>query len=46
MILDAARGLDPSRTVTMECLQPVAAKLALHGAADVPGVGLVIRHER
>jgi anti-anti-sigma regulatory factor len=46
MIVDAVRGLDGSRTAILQCHPAIAARFALLGAADLPGVSLVIAHDR
>src|ERR1700744_1334335 len=40
MILDTARGLGPSRSVTLRCRTEIASVFVLLGAADIPGVSL------
>jgi anti-anti-sigma regulatory factor len=42
MILDAARGLDPARRMILRCRPGLAARFVLLGAADIPGLSLVI----
>ncbi len=44
MILDAARGLAASRTVTLHCRSEIAARFVLLDADDIPGVSLVGGH--
>jgi len=46
MILDAARGLAPSRTVALHCHPGIAATFELLGAGDMAGVSLVGGHDR
>jgi anti-anti-sigma regulatory factor len=45
MILDAVRGVDASRKVVLQCSPGIAARFALLGADDLPGVRLVIAHD-
>ena len=46
MIVDAARGLAPSRTMVLRCHPGIAATFELLGAGDMDGVSLVGTHER
>ena len=46
MIVDAVRGLNGSRRVVLRCHAAIAARFGLLGAADLPGVSLVIAHDR
>ena len=46
MIVDAARGLAPSRTMVLRCHPGIAATFELLGAGDMAGVSLVSTHER
>jgi anti-anti-sigma regulatory factor len=46
MIVDAARGLAPSRTMVLRCHPGIAATFELLGAGDMAGVNLVGTHER
>jgi anti-anti-sigma regulatory factor len=46
MIVDAVRGLDGSRTAILQCHPAIAARFDLLVAADLPGVSLVIAHDR
>jgi anti-anti-sigma regulatory factor len=46
MIVDAARGLAPSRTMVLRCHPGIAATFELLGAGDMTGVSLVGTHER
>ena len=46
MIVDAARGLDASRTVVLHCHPGIAATFGLLGADDMAGVSLVVVHDR
>jgi anti-anti-sigma regulatory factor len=46
MIVDAVRSLDRSRTAILQCHPAIAARFALLDAADLPGVSLVIAHDR
>jgi hypothetical protein len=46
MIVDAARGLAPSRTMVLRCHPGIAATFELLGAGDMAGVSLVGTHER
>jgi anti-anti-sigma regulatory factor len=41
LILDAARGVCASRAVTLQCGDGIAARFALLGAADIPGLSVV-----
>jgi hypothetical protein len=41
LILDAARGACASRAVTLQCGDRIAARFALLGAADIPGLSVV-----
>jgi hypothetical protein len=41
MIVNAARGLGPSRTLNLRCSSSCASQFILFGAADVPGVSMV-----
>jgi anti-anti-sigma regulatory factor len=42
MILDAVRGVARSRSVVLQCREPIAARFVLLGATDIPGVSVVI----
>jgi anti-anti-sigma regulatory factor len=46
MITDALRGLDASRAAVLVCHPAIAARFALLGTPDLPGVSLVIAHDR
>jgi anti-anti-sigma regulatory factor len=46
MIVDAARGLAPSRTVALRCHPGIAATFELLGTDDMTGVSLVGVHDR
>jgi anti-anti-sigma regulatory factor len=46
MIADAVRGLDGSRKVVLQCHPAIAARFTLLGADGLPGVSLVIAHDR
>ena len=46
MIVDAARGLAPSRTVVLHCHPGIAATFELLGAGDMTGISLVGMHDR
>jgi len=46
MIVDAARGLAPSRTMVLRCHPGIAATFELLGAGDTTGVSLVGTHDR
>jgi len=46
MIVDALRSLDASRKAVLQCHPAITARFALLGAADLPGVSLVIAHDR
>ena len=46
MILDAARGLNPSRQMILRSRPSLAARFVLLGAADIPGVSLVSVHDQ
>ena len=46
MIVDAARGLAPSRTMVLRCHPGIAATFELLGVGDMDGVSLVGTHER
>jgi anti-anti-sigma regulatory factor len=46
MIVDAARGLAPSRTMVLRCHPGIAATFELLGAGDMAGVSLVGTHDR
>jgi anti-anti-sigma regulatory factor len=46
LIVDAMRGLDGSRRVVLQCHPAIAARFALLSVADLPGVSLVIAHDR
>ena len=46
LIAGAVRGLEGSRTVVLQCHPAIAARFGLLGAADLPGVSLVIAHDR
>jgi anti-anti-sigma regulatory factor len=46
LIVDAVRGLDGSRTVVLQCHPGIAARFGVLGVADLPGVSLVIAHDR
>ena len=46
MIVDAARGLAPSRTMVLRCHPGIAATFELLGAGDMTGVSLVGTHDR
>ncbi len=46
MIVDAARGLAPSRTMVLRCHPGIAATFELLGAGDMTGVSLVGIHDR
>jgi anti-anti-sigma regulatory factor len=46
VIVDAVRSLDAPRTVVLQCHPAIAARFALLGADDLPGVRLVITHDR
>jgi anti-anti-sigma regulatory factor len=46
MIVDAARGLAPSRTMVLRCHPGIAATFELLGAGDMDGVSLVGMHDR
>ena len=46
MIVDAARGLAPSRTMVLRCHPGIAAPFELLGAGDMAGVSLVSMHDR
>jgi len=46
MILNAARGLDASRTVVLHCRPGIAATFGLLGADHMAGVSLVVMHDR
>lgn len=46
MIVDAVRGLDASRRVVLQCHPAIAASFGLLGVDDLPGVRLVIAHDR
>lgn len=41
MIMNAARSLAPARAVGLQCRPRIAARFALFGASEVPGVSLV-----
>ena len=45
MITDAARGVAPERRVRLSCHPAIAARFALFGAGEVPGVTLVMVHD-
>src|SRR6516162_8193058 len=46
MIVDAARGLAPSRTMVLRCHPGIAAPFELLGAGGMAGVSLVSTHDR
>jgi anti-anti-sigma regulatory factor len=46
MIVDALRGLGASRGAVLVCHPAIAARFALLGVPDLPGVTLVIAHDR
>ncbi len=46
MIVDAMRGLEGSRRVVLQCHPAIAARFALLGADGLPGVSLVMAHDR
>jgi anti-anti-sigma regulatory factor len=46
VIADAARSMAGSRRVVLQCQPGIAARFALFGLADVPGVSLVTVHDR
>jgi anti-anti-sigma regulatory factor len=46
MIVDALRSLDASHKAVLQCHPAIAARFALLGAADLPGVSLVIADDR
>jgi anti-anti-sigma regulatory factor len=46
MIVEAVRSLDAPRTVVLLCSPGIAARFDLLGAADLPGVSLVVAHDR
>jgi anti-anti-sigma regulatory factor len=46
LVVDAVRSLDGSRKVILQCHPAIAARFGLLGAADLPGVSLVIAHDR
>jgi hypothetical protein len=46
MIVDAVRSLDAPRTVVLLCSPGNAGRFGLLGAADLPGVSLVVAHDR
>jgi anti-anti-sigma regulatory factor len=46
MIVDAARGLAPSRAMVLRCHPGIAATFELLGAGDMAGVSLVGTHDR
>jgi hypothetical protein len=46
MILDTARGLPAPRRMILRCRPGLAARFVLLGAADIPGVSLVITDDR
>jgi anti-anti-sigma regulatory factor len=46
LIADAVRGLDGSRAVVLQCHPVIAVRFTLLGADGLPGVSLVIAHDR
>ena len=46
LIVDAVRGVDGSRTVVLQCHPAIAARFGLLDVADLPGVSLVMAHDR
>jgi ABC-type transporter Mla MlaB component len=46
MILDAARGLTPSRSIVLHGNPWIISRFTLSEAAEIPGVSLVAAHER
>jgi hypothetical protein len=46
LIADAVRGLDGSRAVVLQCHPGIVARFGLLAVADLPGVSLVIAHDR